>query len=168
MTGKGKNSKMSALVVAGNGRGLVGYGEGKDANAGKAAKKAFHEAVKMMDYVERYDGRTITAEAKLKWGSTTVTLRPRPAGFGLRVPPAIHAIARSCGISDLSADILGSKNQQNVVKATLQLLWGGSAPLGLGDGLGGPMRRRDKKVGIRTLRDMELARGRRLREVRTN
>lgn len=165
MTGKGKVSKMAALVVAGNGRGLVGYGEGKDDNAGKANVKAFHQAVKSMDQVERYDGRTIPAEVTIKWGSTTVTLRPRPAGFGLRVPPVIHAIARACGISDLSASILGSANRHNVVKATLQLLWGGSAPLGLGDGIGGSMRRKDKGVGIKTVRDIELARGRRLREV---
>jgi small subunit ribosomal protein S5 len=108
MTGKGKLSRMSSLVVTGNGRGLVGYGEGKDDNAGTASKKAFHQAVKRMDYVERYDDRTIPAEMKGKWGGTTVTLRPRPAGFGLRVPPSIHVIARSCGITDLSASILGS------------------------------------------------------------
>lgn len=94
-----------------------------------------------------------------------MTLRPRPAGFGLRVPPVIHAIARACGISDLSASILGSANRHNVVKATLQLLWGGSAPLGLGDGVGGSMRRKDKGVGLKTVRDIELARGRRLRGV---
>lgn len=80
MTGKGKIPKMTALVVAGNGRGLVGYGEGKDTNAGKASRKAFHDAVKNFDYVERYEGRTIPAEIRGKWGGTTVTLRPRPAG----------------------------------------------------------------------------------------
>ncbi|PWN90091.1 hypothetical protein FA10DRAFT_229688 [Acaromyces ingoldii] len=168
MTGKGKQPKMASLVVAGNGRGLVGYGEGKDLNAGKASRKAFHEAVKTLDYVERYDGRTIPAEVRGKWGATTVTLRPRPAGFGLQVPPSIHAIARSCGISDLSASILGSTNPYNVVKATLQLLWGGTAPLGLGDGIGGAMRRKDRGVGMRTVRDIEMARGRRLREVPQN
>ena len=165
MTGKGKNASLAALMVTGNGRGLVGYGDGKDINNGRAIKKAFHQAVKGMDYVERYDDRTIPAEVKGKWGGTTVTLRPRPAGFGLRCPPAIHAIARSCGISDLSASILGSTNRHNVVKATLQLLWGGSAPLGFGDGVGGSMRRGDRGTGMKTIRDIELARGRRLRPV---
>ncbi|UZJ51183.1 hypothetical protein CBS101457_000503 [Exobasidium rhododendri] len=165
MTGKGKLSRMSSLVVTGNGRGLVGYGEGKDDNAGTASKKAFHQAVKGMDYVERYDDRTIPAEIKGKWGGTTVYLRPRPAGFGLRVPPAIHAIARSCGITDLSASILGSTNPHNVVKATLQMLWGGSAPLAMGNGVGGSMRKKDKGVGLRSVRDIEISRGRRLREV---
>lgn len=164
-TGKGRFSRMSALVVAGNGRGMVGYGDGKDVNVGNAARKAFHAAVKNMDYVERYNGHTIPAEVTGKWSSTRVTLRPRPHGFGLRVPPVIHAIARSAGITDMSAAILGSTNPINVAKATLALLWGGSAPQGLGDGIGGPMRRADRGVGMRTVRDIELARGRRLREV---
>lgn len=80
MTGKGKNARMQALVVAGNGRGLVGIGEGKDENAGKAANKAFHAAVKNMDYVERFNGHTIPAEVRGKWSSTEVMLRPRPQG----------------------------------------------------------------------------------------
>ncbi|PWN37522.1 uncharacterized protein FA14DRAFT_15133 [Meira miltonrushii] len=164
-TGKGRFSRMSALVVAGNGRGMVGYGDGKDINVGNAARKAFHAAVKNMDYVERFNGHTIPAEVTGKWSSTRVTLRPRPHGFGLRVPPVIHAIARSAGITDMSAAILGSTNPINVAKATLALLWGGSAPQGLGDGIGGPMRRVDRGVGMRTVQDIELARGRRLRQV---
>jgi small subunit ribosomal protein S5 len=80
MTTKGKVASMYALVVAGNGKGMVGYGEGKDQNAGKAAKKAFHEAVKKMDYVKRFEGRTIFSEYTSKWGASKITLRPRPAG----------------------------------------------------------------------------------------
>ena len=185
MTTKGKVSSMYALVVAGNGRGLVGYGEGKDTNAGKAAKKAFHEAVKRMDYVKRSEGRTIFTEWSSKWGASNVTLRPRPAGelrmcssaeattdgygsagFGLRVPPVIHSLARAAGISDLSASIKGSANPINVIKAACQILWGGSLPSGLGDGIGGSARRNDRGHGIPDLREIELARGRRFRPVR--
>lgn len=164
-TGKGRFARMSAIIVTGNGKGMVGYGEGKDINAGAAARKGFHDAVKNMDFVERHDGHTIPAEVSGKWSSTKVTLRPRPPGFGLRVPPVVHAIARSAGITDMSASILGSTNPINVAKATLSLLWGGSAPQGLGDGIGGPMRRIDRGVGMRTVRDIELARGRRLRQL---
>ncbi len=80
MTTKGKVATMYALVVAGNAKGMLGYGEGKDENAGKAASKAFHEAVKRMDYVKRWEGRTIQSEYTYKWGASKVTLRPRPAG----------------------------------------------------------------------------------------
>ncbi|PWZ02328.1 hypothetical protein BCV70DRAFT_198612 [Testicularia cyperi] len=169
MTTKGKDASMYALVVAGNGNGLVGYGEGKDTNASKAGRKAFHEAVKNLDSVSIHKGsdgsRTIETQVEAKWGASRVVLRPRPAGFGLRVPPVIHAICRSSGITDLSASIYGSTNPINVVKAALQILWGGSAPLGMGDGVGGQMRRKDKGRGMRGRVDIERSRGRRIAEV---
>ncbi|EST05632.2 Ribosomal protein S5, N-terminal [Kalmanozyma brasiliensis GHG001] len=169
MTTKGKDASMYALVIAGNGNGLVGYGEGKDTNASKAGRKAFHEAVKGLDSVSIHKGsdgsRTIETQVEAKWGASTVVMRPRPAGFGLRVPPVIHAICRSVGITDLSASIYGSSNPVNVVKAALQILWGGAAPLGMGDGIGGKMRRKDKGRGMRGRIDIERSRGRRIAEV---
>ncbi|KAK0556245.1 28S ribosomal protein S5, mitochondrial [Tilletia horrida] len=166
MRTKGKLASMYALVVAGNGRGLVGFGEGKDDNAGKAARKAFNEAVKNLGYVKRWEGRTLEGETSGKWSATEVVLRPRPTGFGLRVPPVIHAIARSAGISDLSASIRGSSNPLNVVKATIGLLCGGTAaPPGLGDGLGGSLRRGDRGRGMRERDEISRARGRRIEEV---
>ncbi|SNX84262.1 related to MRPS5 - mitochondrial ribosomal protein, small subunit [Melanopsichium pennsylvanicum] len=169
MTTKGKDASMYALIVAGNGNGLVGYGEGKDTNASKAGRKAFHEAVKNLDSVSVHKGsdgsRTIETQVEAKWGASRVVMRPRPAGFGLRVPPVIHAICRSVGITDLSASIYGSTNPVNVVKAALQILWGGAAPLGMGDGLAGEMRRKDKGRGMRSKLDIERSRGRRIAEV---
>ncbi|SPC62323.1 related to MRPS5 - mitochondrial ribosomal protein, small subunit [Ustilago sp. UG-2017b] len=169
MTTKGKDASMYALVIAGNGNGLVGYGEGKDTNASKAGRKAFHEAVKNLDSVGIHKGsdgsRTIETQVEAKWGASRVVMRPRPAGFGLRVPPVIHAICRSVGITDLSASIYGSTNPVNVVKAALQILWGGAAPLGMGDGVGGQMRRKDKGRGMRGRLDIQCSRGRRIAEV---
>ncbi|SPO25577.1 related to MRPS5 - mitochondrial ribosomal protein, small subunit [Ustilago trichophora] len=169
MTTKGKDASMYALVIAGNANGLVGYGEGKDTNASKAGRKAFHEAVKNLDTVAIHKGsdgsRSIETQVEAKWGASRVVLRPRPAGFGLRVPPVIHAICRSVGITDLSASIYGSTNPINVVKAALQILWGGAAPLGMGDGVGGQMRRKDKGRGMRGRLDIERSRGRRIAEV---
>lgn len=169
MTGKGRVASWYALVVAGNGRGLVGYGEGKDANAGRANKKAFHAAVKNMDLVSVHRSKsganTVETPVEGQWGATRVAIRPRPAGFGLRVPNVIHPIARAAGFTDLSAAVYGSSNAMNVVKATLQVLWGGSAPIGMGGGIRGPMRRDNRGQGARSRRDMELSRGRRLEEL---
>lgn len=80
MTTKGKDASMYALVITGNGQGLVGYGEGKDINASKANRKAFHAAVKSMDFVERYEERSVWGEVEGKWGATRVVMRPRPSG----------------------------------------------------------------------------------------
>lgn len=81
MTSKGKQPSMSVLVVVGNGKGLLGYGEGKAENVTQAADKAFVQAVKNMDYVQRKDNRTVWSESmKAKWGATTVEIRSRPPG----------------------------------------------------------------------------------------
>lgn len=169
MTGKGRVASWYAMVIAGNGRGLVGYGEGKDLNAGRANRKAFHEAAKNMDLVavhrSKSGANTVETTVESRWGATRVVLRPRPAGFGLRVPNIVHPIARAAGFTDLSAAVYGSTNAMNVVKATLQVLWGGSAPIGMGGGIAGKMRRNDKGQGARSRRDMELSRGRRLEEL---
>lgn len=87
-------------------------------------------------------------------------------GFGLRCPPVVHAIARSCGISDLSASITGSTNPLSVCRATLNALYGGAKPLAMGDGFGRRGRREDKGEGQKTLEDLEVERGRRFRPVR--
>lgn len=172
MTGKGRVASWYALVVAGNGKGLVGYGEGKDTNAGRANKKAFHAAAKNMDMVAVHRAKsganTVETTVEGHWGATRVVIRPRPAGFGLRVPNVIHPIARAAGFTDLNAAIYGSSNAMNVVKAAMQVLWGGSAPIGMGNGVRGPMRRDNKRQGARSRRDMELSRGRRLEELDTN
>ena len=169
MTGKGRVASWYAMVVAGNGRGLVGYGEGKDTNAGRANKKAFHAAAKSMDLVavhrSKSGANTVETTVEGRWGATRVVIRPRPAGFGLRVPNVIHPIARAAGFTDLNAAVYGSSNAMNVVKATLQVLWGGSAPIGMGGGVRGRMRRHDKGQGVRSRRELELSRGRRLEEL---
>ncbi|WFD06741.1 28S ribosomal protein S5, mitochondrial [Malassezia vespertilionis] len=169
MTGKGRVASWYALVVAGNGRGLVGYGEGKDTNAGRANKKAFHAAAKNMDLVAVHRAKsgsnTVETTVEGHWSATRVVIRPRPAGFGLRVPDVIHPIARAAGFTDLNAAIYGSTNAMNVVKATFQVLWGGSAPIGMGGGVRGKMRRNDKGQGALSRRDMELSRGRKLEEL---
>lgn len=81
MTSKGKQPSMSVLVVAGNGKGLLGYGEGKAEGVAQAADKAFVQAVKNMDFVQRKDNRTVWSESmKAKWGATVVEVRSRPPG----------------------------------------------------------------------------------------
>lgn len=199
MTGKGKIPSMSAVMVVGNGKGMVGFGMGKDENASTASQKAYKDAVKKMDFVKRFENRTIHRSIVGEWGATKVHMRPRPPGelhagraneqsegrradlercdvllsfcllpgFGLRVPPAVHAIARSSGITDLSASITGSTNPINVCKAVLSALLSGAGPTGMGNGLGGSARRQDLGEGAKTLEDLEIERGRRYRVVRS-
>lgn len=80
MTGKGKIPSMSVLIVVGNGRGLVGFGEGKDSTLSKAVDKAFVQAVKSLDYVRRFQDRTVSGTMRSNFGSTKIEMRPRPPG----------------------------------------------------------------------------------------
>lgn len=162
-TGKGKIQSFSQLIVVGNGNGLVGMATGKHLDAQQATQKALQQAVRAMQYIERFENRTIHRTLVGHFSATTVHLRPRPPGFGLRCPGAIHAIARSAGISDLSAKIFGSTHPINVTKAVLSALGSTSGPHGMGDGVGGSGRRIDKGQGAKTLEDLEIERGRRFR-----
>lgn len=165
-TGKGKIHRQYSLVVVGNGNGLVGYGEGKDEELPRATDKAYAEAIRNMDYVERFENRTVWTETQTKLGATRIILRPRPLGFGLRCNPNIHQVLKAAGIKDCSAKVWGSRNPLNVIKATFRMLQSGNAPLAMGDGIGGKGRRLDKGSGIRGKDSVERERGRRMLDLR--
>ena len=166
-TGKGKIQRRAMLTVVGNGNGLVGFGQGKHEDGPVALSKSRLEAIRNMDYVARFEDRTIWTELSTKFGSTRIILRPRPVGFGLHCNPYIHQILKAAGIKDCSAKVWGSRNPINVIHATFRLLHAGSNPLGMGDGLGGRGKRMEKGSGMRSAGDIERERGRRLTSLRT-
>ncbi|KAI8451480.1 hypothetical protein BY996DRAFT_6432138 [Phakopsora pachyrhizi] len=160
-TGKGKIPSMYTLVVVGNGKGLVGYGEGKSEKMGDAANQATRRAIRNLSPVRLFEGRTIHSQLHAKFHATEIVMRPRPPGFGLRVSPCLHQVAKAAGISDLSAKVTRSNNPMNVIKMSLMMLQAGNAPVGMGDGFGGKGRRLEKGIGMRTGEDLALMRGRR-------
>ncbi|KIJ59358.1 hypothetical protein HYDPIDRAFT_100810, partial [Hydnomerulius pinastri MD-312] len=166
-TGKGKIHSMYVLVVVGDGRGLVGYGEAKDEEVPVAKEKALAKALRSLDTVARFEDRTVWSEIEGKFGATKVILRPRPVGFGLRCNPNVHQVLKAAGIKDASAKVWGSRNPLGVVKCLFRMLTAGNAPLGMGDGVGGPGRRLDKGSGLRTKEAVERDRGRKLVDLRT-
>jgi small subunit ribosomal protein S5 len=166
-TGKGKIHRRGALVVVGNGNGLVGYGEAKHDDPTRAAKRAFAMAVRSIDYVDRFENRTIWTEMSSKLGATRIILRPRPVGFGLHCNPNIHQVLKAAGIKDVSAKVWGSRNPLNVIKLLFRMLHAGNAPLAMGNGIGGPGRKLDKGSGVRGKQEMERERGRKLLNLRT-
>ncbi|GAA6061831.1 hypothetical protein JCM10212_001137 [Sporobolomyces blumeae] len=162
MKSKGKMPSMYSLVVVGNGKGLVGVGEGKDETANKAVQKAFNQAVRSMDYVERYEDRTVWGTMKSNFGTCKIEMRSRPPGFGLRVNPFIHQVAKAAGISDLSAKVYGSRNGTRVIKLAIAMLHGGSNPIDMGGfGKEKGQRRNKKTSGMETAEAVGRARGRR-------
>lgn len=166
-TGKGRRHRMSDLVVVGNGDGLVGYGEGKHEELAHARRLAENEALRSMDAVERFEGRTIWTDMSIKFGATRILMRPRPVGFGLHCNPHIHQVLKAAGIKDVSAKVWGSRNPMNVIKATCMMIQAGNAPLSMGDGVGGKGRRLDVGEGMRSKEAVERERGRKLVDGRT-
>ncbi|KAI0322841.1 ribosomal protein S5 domain 2-type protein, partial [Amylostereum chailletii] len=159
-TPKGKVQRFANLVVVGNGKGLVGYGEGKAEDMPRANHKAWIEAVRNMDYVDRFEQRTIWTEMESKMGATRIILRPRPVGFGLHCNPNIHQVLKAAGIKDISAKVWGSRNPMAVIKLLFRMLYAGNAPLGMGNGIGGRGRKLDKGSGMRGKQEIERDRGR--------
>ncbi|KAI9821971.1 MAG: 28S ribosomal protein S5, mitochondrial [Pycnora praestabilis] len=121
-TRMGKIQSIYYLTIAGNGRGLLGIGEGKSTEPEDAKRQAHMAAIRNMLPINRYEERTIFGEVEGKVGAVELKLMARPPGFGVRCQQYIFEIARCAGITDLSARVTRSRNPMNVVKATFQAL----------------------------------------------
>lgn len=114
----GKNFSFSALVVAGDGHGRVGYGLGKAREVPLAVAKATEKAKKNLVSVSLME-TTIPHPVVGHFGSSKVVLRPASKGTGVIAGGAVRAVMEAVGIRDILTKCLGTNNPQNVVKAAL-------------------------------------------------
>ena len=112
----GKNFSFSAVVVAGDGHGQVGYGAGKAREVPAAIQKAMEQAKRSMRRVPMVGG-TIPHEIWGRWGATHVLLRPASPGTGVIAGGGVRAVMESAGVQDVLTKIIGSRNPFNVVRA---------------------------------------------------
>lgn len=121
-TRNGKIFGLYALSVAGNGNGLVGFGEGKSEEPSVAFHVANMRAIQHMVPIQRYEDRTVFGDIEGKFGACKVSLRARPPGFGVRANYYVYEVCRCAGISDVSAKVHGSQNGMNIVKAVFEAM----------------------------------------------
>lgn len=118
----GRRFSFTALVVVGDGNGMVGVGYGKAKEVPAAISKGVEEAKKNFFRVPRIEGRTIPHRVQGEAAAGVVMLRPATAGTGVIAGGPVRAVLEAAGIHDVLSKSLGSSNQINIVHATIEAL----------------------------------------------
>ncbi|MCL2087270.1 MAG: 30S ribosomal protein S5 [Oscillospiraceae bacterium] len=115
----GRIMKISALVVVGNGAGIVGFGMGKSNEVPDAIRKGIEDAKKNIFEIS-LKGTTIPHEIIGKFGAASVLMKPAPDGTGVIAGGPVRAVVEMAGIKNIRTKSLRSNNPCNVVRATVQ------------------------------------------------
>jgi small subunit ribosomal protein S5 len=123
----GRRFSFTALVVVGDGDGMVGVGYGKAKEVPAAIAKGVEEAKKNFFKVPRIAG-TIPHPIQGERAAGVVLLRPASAGTGVIAGGPVRAVLECAGVHDVLSKSLGSDNAINIVHATVAALKGLQRP----------------------------------------
>ena len=115
----GRVMKFAALVVVGDGNGIVGFGTGKSAEVPDAIRKGIEDAKKNLIRVS-LKGTTIPHDVIGEFGAGRVLMKPAPQGTGVIAGGAARAVLELAGVKDVFAKSLGTDNVLNIVKAVAE------------------------------------------------
>ena len=121
VTKGGRTFTFAAIVVVGDGKGVIGCGLGKAGEVTAAIAKGEEAAKKNLVKVPVLKG-TVPHEQAAKFGGANVLILPASEGTGVVAGGAMRAVLESAGITDVLAKSKGSSNPHNLVKATILAL----------------------------------------------
>ena len=124
----GKNMSFAALVIVGDMKGRVGYGQGKAREVPDAIRKATEAAKKSMVRVPMREGRCLHHDNIGRCKASVVVVRAAKPGTGVIAGGALRCVFEVLGIKDVVAKLVGSSNPYNVVKACFDAFSGQSSP----------------------------------------
>lgn len=121
VTKGGRTFTFAAIVVVGDGKGVIGTGLGKAGEVTAAIAKGVESAKKNLIKVPVING-TVPHEQAAKFGGAEVLILPASEGTGVVAGGAMRAVLESVGVKDVLAKSKGSSNAHNLVKATIKAL----------------------------------------------
>jgi len=121
VTKGGRTFTFAAIVVVGDGNGIISSGLGKATEVTTALSKDTEVAKKKLIKVPGHKG-TIPHEVVAKFGGSRIIMKPASAGTGVKAGGAMRAVFETVGVTDVICKSKGSSNPHNLVKATLKAL----------------------------------------------
>ncbi len=118
----GRRFNFSALVVVGDGAGVVGAGYGKAGEVPEAIRKGIEQARKALIEIPLIEARTLPHEIIGRYGAARVLIKPASAGTGVIAGGPVRAVLEAAGVHDVLTKTLGTNNPINVVRATMSAL----------------------------------------------